>query len=261
MEDYSAPSALSQEITSEYGRYDSHSTPASAATSAAGIGVGVLMDSLTGGQSSSRFPSGKERAPEYQRSMEEHERQLLILRHQQQHLLQQRQYQLGHQGQSSHQDESLTMDLTSSGDMSDPQPTMLTEETMATSSRRVSNVNTRAGSSYGFGPTQHDQHQQQLPRQHQHHSSVHISTSSSSDGASHHHHHYRQSNQRQTATSSSSSSSSSRPSRNWSMTIQSFYYQNAALNAMIVACREHMESPEGQGGTNNAIEERLETND
>ncbi|KAF9140260.1 hypothetical protein BGX30_006796, partial [Mortierella sp. GBA39] len=39
-----------------------------------------------------------------------------------------------------------------------------------------------------------------------------------------------------------------RPSRNWSMAVQTFYYQNSALNAMIVACREHMLSPEGQGG-------------
>jgi hypothetical protein len=33
------------------------------------------------------------------------------------------------------------------------------------------------------------------------------------------------------------------------MAIQTFYYQTRALNAMIVACREHMLSPEGQGGT------------
>ncbi|KAG0252536.1 hypothetical protein BG011_006920 [Mortierella polycephala] len=48
----------------------------------------------------------------------------------------------------------------------------------------------------------------------------------------------------------------SRPSRNWCMAIQTFYYQRAALNAMIVACREHMESSEGQGGH---IVERTET--
>ncbi|KAF8947733.1 hypothetical protein BGZ47_008105 [Haplosporangium gracile] len=40
------------------------------------------------------------------------------------------------------------------------------------------------------------------------------------------------------------------------MAVQTFYYQNSALNAMIVACREHMLSPEGQGA---AIVEKTDT--
>ena len=58
-----------------------------------------------------------------------------------------------------------------------------------------------------------------------------------------------QSQQQHTHPSTSSS-------QNWSMANQTFYYHKAALNAMIVACREHMESVEGQGGH---IIERTET--
>ncbi|KAG0199315.1 hypothetical protein BGX28_007386 [Mortierella sp. GBA30] len=47
-----------------------------------------------------------------------------------------------------------------------------------------------------------------------------------------------------------------RPSRNWSMAVQTFYYLRAATNAMIVACKEHMHSREGQGAH---IVEKTET--
>ncbi|KAG9064296.1 hypothetical protein KI688_003484 [Linnemannia hyalina] len=72
---------------------------------------------------------------------------------------------------------------------------------------------------------------------------------SNSHHHSHHHKHRHQERQRLSRQHQQQSPpNNTRPSENWSMAIQTFYYQNSALNAMIVACREHMLSPEGQGG-------------
>ncbi|KAF9358635.1 hypothetical protein BGX26_001264 [Mortierella sp. AD094] len=84
----------------------------------------------------------------------------------------------------------------------------------------------------------------------------------------HHHHRHHLGNQgKQTSSStgkrpSTSSGSTSkhqrhsRTSRNWSMSIQTYYYQRAATNAMILAARQYMESRESEECS---ILERTET--
>ncbi|KAF9427017.1 hypothetical protein BGZ94_005663 [Podila epigama] len=57
------------------------------------------------------------------------------------------------------------------------------------------------------------------------------------DDHHHHHHHQQQQHQQQPQPQLP----------NWSMTLGTYYYEAAATNAMIRACREHMESRQGQG--------------
>ncbi|KAK3814768.1 MAG: hypothetical protein J3R72DRAFT_461656 [Linnemannia gamsii] len=177
MEESSNPSARAY-----VGRYDTHSLSAA-------------------GQGSSRFRSDRERAPDYQRSIQE-----------------QQQY-----------------GLQAGGSRDIP----MTDQSMYTSS------SSSYGPSSAHTPQQQHHHHS---RRHHHHTesdSAHISTSGSSADTSHHRHEQQQQHH-----------TSARPKRNWSMAVETFYYQRAALNAMIVACREHMESHAGQGGH---IVERTET--
>ncbi|KAF9940448.1 hypothetical protein BGZ67_007584 [Mortierella alpina] len=132
--------------------------------------------------------------------------------------------------------ERMNLDTTSGGDSSDPQPFLAGIEGVpgATSS-----------SSYSVTSTTTSLHQRSNAP-----SASLRRTSSSSNTSSlirhhHHHHHHHQHHHQQHLQHHLQHQ---RPSRNWSMAVQTFYYMRAASNAMIAACREHMHSSEGQGG-------------
>ncbi|KAG0274526.1 hypothetical protein BGZ95_009692 [Linnemannia exigua] len=183
MEESSNPSARAY-----VGRYDTHSLSAT-------------------GQGSSRLRGDRERALDYQRSIQEQEQQ-----------------QYGHHVAGSRDIPMADHSIYSSG---------------ATSSSSY-------GPSSAHTPQQH-QHHHSRRHHHAESDSVHISTTSGSSVDTSHHHHQQLQQQPHLLT---------RPKRNWSMAVETFYYQRAALNAMIVACREHMESHAGQGGH---IVERTDT--
>ncbi|KAF9126462.1 hypothetical protein BGW39_006607 [Mortierella sp. 14UC] len=203
------------------GRYD--------AGGAVVVGSNVMMGpsgsgrSGQQGSSASQFQGDNKRAAAgYQRSVQEQE-----LR--QQHQQQRRQH-----GNESH---DIPMALASD---------LMMDMTVSTDRRRGSSVTTgtTSSSSYGSNSTpQQQQYHQHHDRNHRHNNhhytesySIPASTCGSNGDRSHHHHH-------------SHPPKPTRPKRNWSMTVQTYYYERSALNAMIVACREHMESPEGQRGT------------
>lgn len=205
------------------------------------------------GSSSSQMPrtNGRELASEYQR----------VLHGQNQQQLKQWQQEQQRQGMSNDipmtqsDDHGDMMDTTSAGEMRG-----------YTDHGRRSSVTTGDSSSYGTNSAsfpvqynqQHHHHHHHNDRHHhyQHHDHTgntiesfnHVSISGSSGGTSSHHYHHQQP-QHQQRQQHVRQQQSMGPSRNWSMAIQTFYYQTRALNAMIVACREHMLSPEGQGGT------------
>ncbi|KAK3835291.1 MAG: hypothetical protein JOS17DRAFT_772647 [Linnemannia elongata] len=262
-----------------------------AVVGAGGVGVGSSSGARvsstgrgSGGQGqgssspASARMSGKELAPDYQQA-------LALREHNQQ--LQQLQRQSGRMHEISSRDDipmthiggrgDVRMDSTRSGEMSDQ-----------TDPGRRSSVNTNSPPSYRTSSASSTVHHQQQQHHHHHHHSHHhhdqggicsaidssttpipTSTSFSSSGTnshqhSHHHSHRhqqrqqraRQQQQQQQQKQHQNQPPNARPSRNWSMAVQTFYYQNSALNAMIVACREHMISPEGQGG---AIVEKTDT--
>ncbi|KAF9089059.1 hypothetical protein BGX29_012252 [Mortierella sp. GBA35] len=226
------PSALA------YGRFERPAGRSGIGSSSGGVVYPGQGQGHGGGPRRSR--SGKERALEYQRSIQEQEQ---LRRYQLQHQHQQHL----HQGQRidprdamsmAHSSDTgdLVMETTSGGEMSD----------LIELRRRGSAVTTRTTSSSSYGTSSHHHHHHQHQQQRRHResvvSSVQVATSSSSGGTTHHHHQHTH--------------HTTKPSRNWSMAIQTFYYQGAALNAMIKACREHMLSREGQGGH---IVERTET--
>lgn len=220
--------------------------------SSSGVRVGSAGRGSGGQGQGSNSPaaamrSGKELTPEYQRA--------LALREYNQQL-QQLQQQCGRRNEMLSHDDIPMTHISDRGDV-------------------------RMDTTYGGPLPVHHQHQQQYYHyyhSHHHHdqggiqsaidsSSVPISTSTSfsSGGANphHHSHHHSQRHQQhqqrarqQQQKHQKQPPNNTRPSRNWSMAVQTFYYQNSALNAMIVACREHMLSPEGQGG---AIVEKTET--
>ncbi|KAF9911632.1 hypothetical protein EC991_002750 [Linnemannia zychae] len=200
------------------------------------VGSDVMTDASGSGRSgvqqgsSSRYRSDNERAAaEHQRSIQEQE-----LR--QQHQQQRRQHGI--------ESDDIPMALASD---------LMMDMSVSTTRRRGSSVTTGTTSSSSFGTNstlqQQNYHQYYNRRRHNSHQytesdSVFTSTSSSSGDRSYHHHNRRH------------PSATSRPKRNWSMAVQTFFYERSALNAMIVACREHMESNEGQGGV---IVERTDT--
>ncbi|KAF9109241.1 hypothetical protein BGX27_007831 [Mortierella sp. AM989] len=64
-----------------------------------------------------------------------------------------------------------------------------------------------------------------------------------------HHPRQHQSSARKRPSTSSGSTGKKRrlrPSRNWSMGVQAYFYQNAAVNAMVLAAKNYMESTEGE---------------
>ncbi|KAF9575466.1 hypothetical protein EC968_003071 [Mortierella alpina] len=143
-------------------------------------------------------------------------------------------HQKGSAESSTDLSERMNLDTTSGGDFSDPHPFLAGTEGVPGAT---------ASSSYSITSTTTSLHQRSNAP-----SAPLRRTSSSSNTSSmirqphhrHQHHHHQQHLHHHMQHQ--------RPSRNWSMAIQTFYYMRAASNAMIAACREHMHSREGQGG-------------
>ncbi|KAG0296666.1 hypothetical protein BGZ96_008836 [Linnemannia gamsii] len=231
-------SPIKEESSSPSGSAMAYGSPyaagvASSSSSAMMSPVGGGGQGSSSGQMSRS--SGKELASEYQRA-----------------LLGQNQQQL--QQWQREQQQDIMMDTTSGGEMRGY--TDLGRRSSGTSS-----------ASFPAHYNQHQHHHPHHPRNDRHHHYPHhdqagnpiesfnqASTSSSIGGTSSHHHHHRQQHQQERQHVRQQQPGGT--SRNWSMTIQTYYYQTRAFNAMIVACREHMLSSEGQGG---AIVEKTET--
>lgn len=236
MEESSSPSGSVMAYGSPYatGVASSSSSAMMSPTGGAG-GGGVRQGSSSGRMSRS---SGKDLASEYQRALQEqNQRQLQQL--QQQQWQRQRRFDGGDD----------MMDTTSVGGRGD-QADLAHRSSVMTG-----------------GPAPLSDHHNQQQRHHHHHrndrhhhyqqhdqgdyyitESFNQASTSSNSGSTYNHHHHLQ-DQQQQRQQRRRQQQPARPSRNWSMAIQTFYYQTRALNAMIVACREHMLSPEGQGGT------------
>ncbi|KAF9965226.1 hypothetical protein BGZ70_005221 [Mortierella alpina] len=174
-----------------------------------------------------RSRHGKERSIEAQAQLQAH------------HLVQHASHHLPGSAESSTDlSERMNLETTSGGDSSDPQPFLAGIEGVpgatASSSFGVTSTTTTSlhqrtnAPSASLRRTSSSSNTSSIIRQQQHHHHH------------HHHHHHQQHLQHHLQQQ--------RPSRNWSMAVQTFYYMRAASNAMIAACRDHMHSSEGQGG-------------